>query len=73
MSYQWINKLIKNTSVKNFSVLAFGEIIGRGLNMVTNIVLARTLAPERYGVYTMILTYSVIFYTISSLGIGLFS
>lgn len=55
--------------VQNFSQLAIGEIGSRFFNIFTNIILARYLAPERYGEYSYLLTQIVIFGAIASLGL----
>lgn len=64
-----IDRFKGSTVIKNFATLSIGEVLGRGLNMFTNIILARWLAPEKYGVYSLVLTYIMVFYTISSLGL----
>lgn len=46
-----------------------GETITHVLNMVINIIVARKLAPESYGLYALFLTYVSLFYSISSLGL----
>ncbi|MBR5904990.1 MAG: oligosaccharide flippase family protein [Bacteroidales bacterium] len=38
--------------------------------MVTNIIVARVLAPEHYGEYSLVLTYISIFYFVASLGLN---
>ena len=62
--------IIKNSKfLKNFSVLAAGEVIGHAIGMLINITLARKLAPSMYGEYTLFLTYITLFYTVASLGL----
>lgn len=57
-----------NSFLKNFSYLIAGSVLGRALNMVTNIILARWLEPSGYGEYSLVLTYITLFSAISSLG-----
>ena len=57
-----------NSFLKNFSYLIAGSVLGRALNMVTNIILARWLEPNGYGEYSLVLTYIALFSAISSLG-----
>lgn len=45
-----------------------GSILGRAINMLTNIILARWLTPTGYGEYSLFLTYVVLFSAIASLG-----
>jgi O-antigen/teichoic acid export membrane protein len=59
----------KNTFLRNFSILSVGEVLSRSINMLTNIILARALAPEIYGKYALFMTYLIIFNTISSFGL----
>lgn len=57
-----------NSFLKNFSYLIAGSVLGRALNMFTNIILARWLEPNGYGEYSLVLTYIALFSAISSLG-----
>lgn len=57
-----------NSFLKNFSYLIAGSVLGRALNMITNIILARWLEPNGYGEYSLVLTYIALFSAISSLG-----
>lgn len=59
-----------NTFLKNFSFLTIGELSARAIGMFTNIILARFLAPEGYGQYTLVLTYIAILYALSCLGVN---
>ena len=62
---------LEHTSVlKNFSILTTGGVLSQVLGILVNILLARYLAPEQFGEYTLILTYITIFYTIASLGLN---
>ena len=58
------------TILKNFSILTTGGALSQVLGILVNILLARYLAPEQFGEYTLILTYITIFYTIASLGLN---
>lgn len=55
--------------IRSFLSLAIGEIGARCFNIFTNIILARYLAPERYGLYSYLLTYIAIFEAVASLGL----
>lgn len=59
-----------NSFKKNFSILTMGELCARAIGMFTNIILARYLAPEGYGQYTLVLTYVAILYSLSCLGVN---
>lgn len=59
-----------NTFLKNFSFLTIGELSARAIGMFTNVILARFLAPEGYGQYTLVLTYIAILYSLSCLGVN---
>lgn len=63
------DKYRESKFIQSFSQLAIGEIGARFFNIFTNIILARYLAPERYGEYSYLLTYIAIFGTIASLGL----
>ena len=39
--------------------------------MVINIIVARFLAPEKYGIYSLVLTYVGLFYFVASLGLSM--
>lgn len=56
--------------LRNFSVLTVGEFAARAIGMFINILLARYLAPEGYGQYTVVLTYTAILYSLSCLGVN---
>jgi O-antigen/teichoic acid export membrane protein len=64
------NKIKEHTFLRNFSLLAVGNFGARFIAMVTNIIVARYLAPERYGEYSLVLTYISIFYVVASLGLN---
>lgn len=46
-----------------------GEAVSHAFNMVINIILARKLAPESYGLYALFLTYITMFFTFSTFGL----
>lgn len=62
-------KFKKGSFFRNFAVLISGEALAHAFNMVINIILARKLAPESYGLYTLLLTYVTMFFTFSTLGL----
>lgn len=63
------NKYKNSRFFQNFSQLALGEVGARFFNIFTNIIVARYLAPERYGQYSYLLTYIAIFGAVASLGL----
>lgn len=62
-------KFKKGSFFRNFAVLMSGEALAHAFNMVINIILARKLAPESYGLYALFLTYVTLFFTFSTLGL----
>lgn len=56
--------------LRNFSLLTVGNFGSRLISMVINIIVARVLAPERYGEYSLVLTYISMFYFVASLGLS---
>lgn len=64
----FIERLKKSPFLRNFSFLILGNFIGRAINMITNVILARWLTPIGYGKYSLFLTYVVLFSSIASLG-----
>lgn len=55
--------------MRNFSLLSSGELAARAIAMFTNIIIARWLAPERYGEYALLLTYITLFQVVATLGL----
>jgi len=55
---------------KNILSLALGEIISKILGFLLCIVLARHLGPKHYGMYSLALSYSVIFMVLSNFGLN---
>ena len=49
-------KFKKGSFFRNFTVLMSGEALAHAFNMVINIILARKLAPDSYGLYAFLLT-----------------
>ena len=64
----FIERYNQSIFLRNFSFLMIGNILGRAINMITNIILARWLTPTGYGEYSLFLTYVVLFSAIASLG-----
>lgn len=62
-------KFRKGGFFRNFTVLMSGEAVSHAFNMVINIILARKLAPESYGLYALFLTYITMFFTFSTFGL----
>lgn len=56
--------------LRNFSLLTVGNFGSRFLSMIINIIVARVLAPEHYGEYSLVLTYVSMFYFVASLGLS---
>jgi O-antigen/teichoic acid export membrane protein len=67
--YNIYSKVKASKFLKSFSWLTLGEIGSRFFNIFTNIILARWLAPEKYGKYSLYITYIAIFAAIASLGL----
>lgn len=70
MRFKWLIKLEAHPFLRNFSLLTVGNFGSRFISMVTNIIVARFLAPERYGEYSLVLTYMSMFYFVASLGLN---
>ena len=70
MRESWLKKLETHPFLRNFSLLTVGNFGSRLISMVINIIVARFLAPERYGEYSMVLTYVSMFYFVASLGLS---
>lgn len=62
-------KFQKGSFFRNFTMLMSGEAVSHAFNMVINIILARKLAPESYGLYALFITYVTLFFTLSTLGL----
>lgn len=62
-------KFKKGSFFRNFTVLMSGEALAHAFNMVINIILARKLAPDSYGLYALFLTYVTLFFTFSTFGL----
>jgi stage V sporulation protein B len=58
-------KFVKN-SIWNLSAAVLGRIGG----LIFTIILARFLLPERYGIYSIVFSVAMIFYTFADLGIN---
>ncbi len=63
-------KLESRPFLRNFSLLTVGNFGSRLISMVINIIVARVLAPEHYGEYSLVLTYISMFYFVASLGLS---
>ncbi len=70
MRENWLHKLDSRPFLRNFSLLTVGNFGSRIISMVINIIVARFLAPERYGEYSLVLTYISMFYFVASLGLS---
>lgn len=57
-----------NNIIKKSGITFIIKIFGLGLAFITQILFARLLNPEIYGQYTLIITYSNIFYLFVVLG-----
>lgn len=64
-----IDKIKGSVFLRNFTALATGEFAAHAINMFINILVARYLAPEQYGNYSLIMTYISLFYVVASLGL----
>lgn len=62
-------KFKKGSFFRNFTVLMSGEALAHAFNMVINIIIARKLAPDSYGLYALFLTYVTLFFTFSTFGL----
>lgn len=56
--------------LRNFSALTIGQLLSRAINMITCVILARWLAPEGYGEYSLIVTYIALFGVVAALGMN---
>lgn len=65
-----LEKLESRPFLRNFSLLTIGNFGSRVIAMVINIIVARFLAPEKYGEYSLVITYISMFYFVASLGLG---
>ncbi|EKE04300.1 MAG: hypothetical protein ACD_20C00087G0005 [uncultured bacterium] len=50
----WIQRLLKSSTVKDLSILFFESIMTRGLNFIIILILTRLLGPSDYGKYSFI-------------------
>lgn len=64
-----IDKIKSDIFLRNFSILTVGEFLSKIFIMSTNIIVARMLSPIFYGKYSLFITYVMIFFTMSSLGL----
>ena len=65
-----IGYIKRSPFLRNFSLLTAGDLATRFISIFTNILVARYLAPERFGEYTLVTTYGAILYSIASLGVN---
>lgn len=63
-------KISESPFLRNFSLLSIGNFGTRFISMITNIIVARGLAPESFGVYSLVITYVSLLYFVASLGLG---
>ncbi len=64
MAENLINRMFKN-SFWNF----FSLVINRGGALIFTIIISRFLMPEKYGIYSIVLSTTMIFFTFADLGI----
>lgn len=65
MNYQ---SILTNKVFKNFSYLTIGSILGQVLSLVSIYLLANLINPERYGIYTYLISQGLLLVRISSFG-----
>ncbi|GBD95569.1 MAG TPA: hypothetical protein ENG83_13860 [Nitrospirae bacterium] len=53
-------KILKSKTVTDFYIVLADRVLSRGINLVLFLLIARTLGPEKYGIYSLI-TVSIIF------------
>lgn len=65
------NKIFSNKQglLRNISILTACNLVLNCINVITNMYLARVLHPTFYGKYGVLISYSIILTTLSSLGI----
>lgn len=56
--------------LRNFSFLTIGNFTSRFISMITNIIVARCLAPTAYGEYSLVITYIGLLYFVASMGLN---
>jgi lipopolysaccharide exporter len=56
--------------LKGGAILAVGSVFERGLRFVVNMILARILAPEQFGLMALVLAANGLFETLTEVGIG---
>ena len=56
--------------LRNFSFLTIGNFASRFIAMITNIIVARYLAPTAYGEYSLVITYVSLLYFVASMGLS---
>ena len=52
--------LVRSKTFADLNIVLFDTILSRGINFVLFLLIARTLGPERYGLYSLI-TVSILF------------
>ena len=65
-----LNKNLKDNLVKNSLWAILVSIINKMGALILTILLARFLLPEKYGIYSIVLSIAMIFYTFSDLGVN---
>jgi O-antigen/teichoic acid export membrane protein len=60
---------LKARSTRGATVLSVGIVIERILQLARNMILARILAPDAFGVMAIILTASTIFEALTDVGV----
>lgn len=65
-----LNKNLKDKLVKNSLWAISVSVINKIGALVLTILLARYLLPEKYGIYSIVLSIAMIFYTFSDLGVN---
>ena len=63
-------KNIKKSIIENSFWSLITSIIGRGGALIFTIILARFLMPERYGIFSIVLSVSMFFYIFADIGIN---